>query len=143
MTPDLTPARITLAADQGPGQQRPPSLDPATVAAVTDLLRAAGQLARAQAPIVLHTPAPAPAPHPGISVTIPTAPTSSEQQQYRPGRRTYTRPEASLIASTTATVAAVAGVAATGSHTLAALALSSALGILASGIAIVTSEGHR
>lgn len=56
--------------------ETPMGLDPTTVAAVTELLRAAGELSRAQRPIVLHTPAPAPAPAvaPGANVYIPAPP---------------------------------------------------------------------
>lgn len=56
------------------------SLDPATLAAVTDVLRAAADLTRAQRPIILHTPAPAPAVAPdtaahGAYVHLPGPPT--------------------------------------------------------------------
>ena len=58
-TPDTTPTIIHTA---------PTNLDPATMAAVTELLHAAADLTRAQRPIVLHTP-----PNPGPAVAPHTA----------------------------------------------------------------------
>lgn len=75
---------IRTAADTAPAiiHNAPTGLDPATVAAVTELLRTAADLTRAQRPIVLHTPpapAPAVAPHTaayGAHAYIPAPPPS-------------------------------------------------------------------
>jgi hypothetical protein len=65
------------------------ALDPHTLLAVTDMLRAAGDLARAQRPIVLHGPAtypPAPAAY-GAGVRIPAPPARDETRDETHPRR--------------------------------------------------------
>ena len=61
MTGEITTIRTAAETARANAPANLPGFDPATLAAVTDVLRAAADLTRAQRPIVLHTSAPAPA----------------------------------------------------------------------------------
>jgi hypothetical protein len=84
-------ATITTAAETAAALQKTPptdlaGLDARTLSAVTEVLRAAAELARAQRPIVLHGPAPyAPAVAPGTAaygahVRIPAPPAGGRDE---------------------------------------------------------------
>jgi hypothetical protein len=79
MSAEITTIRTAAETTAAP---LPPTLDAATLTAVTGALRAAADLARAQRPIILHEPAPTPAIRPGTAtygadVRIPSPPPTS------------------------------------------------------------------
>jgi hypothetical protein len=93
-------ASITTAAESAPAlRSTTPTdlagLDPRALAAVTDVLRAAADLARAQRPIVLHGPAtyaPAVAPDTAaysVHVRIPAPPAGGRDETPREWRRAH------------------------------------------------------
>lgn len=95
---------LALVRDDSEPERRPAFAEPAaapdvaTITAVTNLLSQLERTARAQRPIVLHTPAAAPVPapqpgHPGISVTVPGPPAAVA---FTRPRRLYTLPEVLL-----------------------------------------------
>lgn len=122
-----------------------PTVEPTmTVGQLTDLLRAAADLERAQRPIVLRGPeVPATATqtgHPGITVTYPA--TTTEQAQPAAARRLYTRAELVFACGAFGAVSTLtAGIASAVTSSPMPLAVAAVGGILASVGAAVTMTG--
>jgi hypothetical protein len=84
----ITTAAETAAAPQSTPPTDPAALDTRTLTAVTEVLHAAAELARAQRPIVLHGPATAPAVAPGTAAygahaRIPAPPAGARDETTR------------------------------------------------------------
>ena len=125
------------------------TLDPRTVAAITAMLRAAADLARAQRPVVLHESRP-PAVAEGTAaygahahIPGPPTPTPAPAAAAGAARRLFTRAELNLYMAISAGAADAAAMGAAGTLRPLPVLLAALAWALGSAAAIVTQEGRR